>query len=550
VAIVLAVATRQVIVSLALGIFTASAMICAARGEYNPLRFVEYAVNHFLLGVLARVKPDGSGVDNEHLTILLYTILMGAMIGVVSASGGTRAVVARVTRRMRTRRGAQLGAGLGGLGVFFDDYASPMIVGPGLQPIFDRQRLSREKLAFLVNWTAAPDSSIFLSTWLAVQISWIHGGFDQLAGRMPAFLEGATAANTFWATIPYRTYTLLALAMVFLVALTGRDFGAMRRCESRRAAEEEAPAAEPQPGDAPDRWILGAAPIAVLVGLTVGLMVATGWSACRQGGMPLAFDSVGAAWRSLETLLGRADSHFALLYASLGAAVTAVGMTVVWRALSLARTMEAAVGGMSHMFAASIILVLAWGLSAASRELELGIAAEAFLRRQIEAGVFSVHWLPVAVFLTACVLSFSTGTSWGTMGILLPPVVTIAGGLLAGLPPDEGRVLFHASVGAAMAGAVFGNTCSPLADVTVLSSMFSGCELAAHVRTVLPYAVVTAAASIACSDGARWALRRWAPAMYPHWNAWYGLAAGVLLLLLVLLLAGRRPPARPAPAAE
>jgi Na+/H+ antiporter NhaC len=504
-------------------------------------------MDHYVLGVLGPMNEDGKGVDLGHITIIIYTLFIGAMIGVLQANGGTRSVVARVTRRVHTRRAGQLSAYIAGLLVFFDDYANAMIVGPGLRPIFDRLRISREKLAYIVNWTGAPDSSIFLGTWLAVQISYIDSGFKQLGGDVPAFLAQTSAANTFWATIPYRTYTVLALIMVLLVAMTGRDFGGMRKAEARAAGKPESDA-NPTSGIATqppmNHWLLGAVPALVLVLMTVLLMATSGWSQAKTEGIALSFDLGGEFRQSLVTLLGKANSHYALLYASLSAAVVAICMTVASRTLTLRKTMEGVVSGMTAMFAACIILVLAWGLSTASKALQLGPVAEEFLKGQIQQGHFSVEWLPPSVFLTACLISFSTGSSWGTMAILCPPAVSIAAGLLANMPSDQALVLFYASVGAAMAGAVFGNTCSPLADVTVLSAIFSECDLYAHVRTTLPYAIVVAIVSLLCTTGVDTALRHWYPTFHAqHWSVYYGLAAGVAMLLIFLFVFGRRPKA-------
>jgi Na+/H+ antiporter NhaC len=564
VAIILAILTRQAIIALAIGVLTAASMICVMQGTHDPLHFITFAMDRYVLGSLVPSSPGG-GADLEHITIILYTLFIGAMIGVSHANGGTRALVARVTRRVRTRRSGQLSTIAAGLLIFFDDYASAMIVGLGLRPIYDRLKISREKLAYLVNWTAAPDSSIFLGTWLAVQISYIDSGFKMLGDGVPAFLSGTNAANTFWATIPYRTYTLLALVMATLVALTGRDFGGMKKAE-RRAADTDGlqdaatlpvagtqsadpntatAATEPRPPDDPltRRWLLGAAPALLIVLMTVLLMAWTGWQRALGDGTSLAFDSGSTAWSSVATILAKADSHHALLYASLSAAVLAILMSVASRGLSLAKTMEGATAGMSAMFTATIILVLAWGLAAGGKDLQLGLVAREFLAEQIEIGRFSITWLPLSIFLTACLISFSTGTTWGTMAILCPPVVTIAANLLADLPRDQALSMFYYCVGSAMAGAVFGNTCSPLADVTVLSSIFTGCDLYAHVRTTLPYALTAAFVSVVATDGARYALQRWRPDFYAdYWCSYHGLALGALLLLLILIVIGRRQP--------
>ena len=196
------------------------------------------------------------------------------------------------------------------------------------------------------------------------------------------------------------------------------------------------------------------------------------------------------------------------------------------------------------------MLVLAWGLSQAGQDLELGRHAKNFLEHHVAAGNFSVMWLPLAIFLTACVVSFATGTSWGTMGILCPMVIPVAAGVYAHLPPDHAMPLFYAAVGAVLAGAVFGDHCSPISDTTVLSSIATECDLTEHVRTQAPYAVLVAAVAVFSADGLRYIVNRWLPALYEsywHWSWAYGLAVGTVLLFLFVMLFGRRPQARLAP---
>ncbi len=223
----------------------------------------------------------------------------------------------------------------------------------------------------------------------------------------------------------------------------------------------------------------------------------------------------------------------------------AIVTSVASRALPLAKTMNAVVFGMCRMFAACIILVLAWGLSRGGEELRLGEVATAFLQVQVDQGSFSVTFLPLAIFVTAGIVSFSTGTSFGTMGILCPAVIPIAAGILGDLPQDQALILFYAAVGAVLTGAVFGDHCSPISDTTVLSSIASECDLSRHVWTQLPYALVVAIVGMLSMDGLRYGLERWAsPAFYESYRtmSWaVGLAAGTLLLLLILLVFGRRP---------
>ena len=545
VAILIAIFTRQVLVALPLGILTASAMMLAMDHIYSPIRCATYAVDHYLLGVLAPLSDDGASVDYDHLKVLTFTLLIGAMVGVIEANGGTRAMVARVTRHMRTRNRGQLGAWLAGVVVFFDDYANAMIVGPSFRPVFDRLRLSREKLAYIVDSTAAPVASVFIGTWLVTEISYIDTGLDALGSNRPEFLASMDGSTAFWSSLPYRTYAWLALVMVFVIAWTGRDFGAMRKAEDQ-ASRETAPVGDPDaPTDHDGRgWWLAALPVAFLVLMTVGLLVQSGWQACGAEGRDIAFDSWDHIKTSVTEIMGAADSYTALLYASLSCAVFAVVMTLASRAQTLANTMDAVVSGMSRMFAACIVLMLAWGLSQGGEDLELGLVASDHLQHLQETGVFSVMFLPLATFITAAIVSFATGTSWGTMGILCPAVVAISARLFANMPEDQALTLFYATIGAVLTGAVFGDHCSPISDTTVLSSIASQCELGAHVWTQMPYALLVAFVGILCTDFLNYGLNRWAHGFFAQNEGlivYMGTAAGAVLLLLSVLIFGRRP---------
>ncbi len=550
VAILLAILTRQVLVALAAGILVAAAMMQGMAGQYNPIGWVTYGVDHYLFGVLAPMNDAGTAVDLGHLEILVFTLFIGAMVGTIEANGGTRAMVARVTRRVRTRSKGQLGCFFAGLVVFFDDYANAMIVGPSMRPIFDRLRLSREKLAYIVDSTAAPVASIFVGTWLAYEITQLDSGFDAMGDGRPAFLAGIDGTMAFWASIPYRTYALLALVMVFLVAITGRDFGSMRKAEAKALAarnqQDTTSATELTPTG--EGWWLGAVPVATLVFMVFGLLAWTGWQNCVEKNIALSWGGWSNITGSLGKIIGAANSYPALVYGSLTAAIVAIVVSVTWSPLKLSETMDATVSGMARMFTACIILVLAWGLSQGGKELNLGGAACALLEQEAEGAFFSVTLLPLAVFLTAGFISFATGTSYGTMAILCPVVIPISGTLLSPLPPDQALPLFYAAVGAVLTGAVFGDHCSPISDTTVLSSIASECDLSKHVWTQMPYAATVAIAGLLSTDGLGYVLRRWAPAFYENCRSlsWaYGLVLGSLLLLLILLIFGRRPKAPP-----
>ncbi len=413
-----------------------------------------------------------------------------------------------------------------GLVVFFDDYANSMIVGPTMQPICDRLRISRAKLAYIVDSTAAPVASIALvGTWVGAELQYIDEGLrDVAAAGTPAFLLGVDAWEAFVRSIPYRFYAILAIVTVLLIAASRRDFGPMRRAESA-ASQAAAPNAGAEPEEAPARgvWLLAALPILTLVAVTGAVLLWPGmlaWRAARAAGEDFPF----------ARLLENADSYDAILYGAFACLLVAVVLATASRRTTLRAAMDAAMDGMARVYPAIVVLVLAWALSQGGRDLHVGEVVSGWLRAQ----GFSLAWLPLGVFVSAAFVSFATGTSWGTMGILCPMVVRVAADLGAELPPDAALPLFFGSVGSVLAGAIFGDHCSPISDTTVLSSIASGCSLEEHVWTQMPYAILTAVVAMAVGDTLC--------SKFGH-SPWLGLAVGVLLLGGVIRLFGRRPDA-------
>ncbi len=546
VAIVLAIVTRQVLIALPLGILTGAVMVCALQGIRNPFEVVAFSLQHYLFGVLYPLNPanpDDLDQAYKHLQTLVFTLFIGGMIGLIEANGGTRAMVARVTHLMKTRRGGQVGSFGAGLLVFFDDYANCLIIGPAMRPVFDKLRISREKLAYIVDSTAAPVASLFIGTWLAAEINFLDTALATVREATPAFLAGMDGASAFWGSIPYRTYPILAIFMVFVIAVSGRDFGSMRKAEARAAGGgwEAAGRAEETAADT-RHWLLGLLPVLMLIVLTLGLLIKTGYAACRAEGLALDFGSWSGFKVAIRNVFGQADTYQALLYAGLSCLVIALVTTLASRALSLARSTEAITQGMCRIFGAQIILILAWGLSSATTDLQLGQVARDYLWDLERRQLFSAEFLPLAIFLTAAVVSFSTGTSWGTMGILCPTTVAVAAHLLGSLPAEQALPLFYASVGAVLGGAVFGDHCSPISDTTVLSAMASDCPLEAHVRTQLPYALVTAVVGLVCTSLLGYGLARWKPQLHAdYWNVYAGTLLAAVLLGCIVFLVGRRP---------
>ncbi len=535
VAILLAVATRQVIPSLLIAVLVGSYMLQGV-SAFQPLEDVQGSPG-IILGSRIAVEQFiiGTFQDGGRIKTILFTLLIGALVGLMGASGGTRAMVDRVSSMASSRRRGQSVGWLAGLVVFFDDYANTMIVGPTMLPICERLRISREKLAYIVDSTAAPVSSIALvGTWVGAEIGFIQSGLDLIADRAPQAISNVQAYEAFFYSIPYRFYAIFALMMVLLVALTGRDFGPMRRAERDAAlapaTELAGDPAEPHSGK-PWYAIL---PLGLLVVVSLGLLIWGGWANLDQA----AYDGATDVRQKLGMVLNGADTYNSILYGALISTVIAFVVSIAAKALQMGRAMEAVVEGMGRMFPALIILVLAWALSDLMKHLGLAIVAENFL----ETIEFDAAWLPVTVFLASAVVSFAIGTSWGTMGILCPVVVVVAARLVADIDdPDQALRFFYAAVGSVLAGSVFGDHCSPISDTTVLSSIASGCSLERHVWTQLWYALTAAAVGVACGDVL--CLRYGKP-------LWMGLLAGAVVLLVILLVIGRRPPTAPPPAPE
>ncbi len=544
VAILLAIFTRQVVPALVAGVIVGSFMMvpCLSSGEAfadanSVIAGVRLAAETYLLGEI--VDPDA---DFGHAKIIMFTLIIGFTVGVIARNGGTAGMVRLVAGKTESRRRGALTAWLAGLVVFFDDYANTMIVGPTMGPVFDRLKLSRAKLAYIVDSTAAPVASIaIIGTWVGAEISYIDDGLKQLAATgTPQFLDGVNGMSAFISSLAYRFYPILALVLVFFVCLTGRDFGPMKRSERKRMSETEPESAAPLAGSISShgtggavvgepaaRWWLGVVPILVLVGMTIAVLAVGGY----RGTAPE--ELAGEVWWSQgATIVGNADSYVAILYGAIISAFVAILLTLLARACPTKDAVDAGLQGMARMFPAIVILILAWALSQVSQDLKLGEVAKGYL----EASNFSVAYVPLAVFISSALISFATGTSWATMGILCPVTVTITAGMVGDLPADQALVIFYAAVGSVLAGSIFGDHCSPISDTTVLSSIASGCPHEEHVWTQIPYAFVTAIVAIAASEIVC--------DMYDQ--PWYlGLAAGTVVLFLIVLVFGRSAGPRP-----
>ena len=530
-AILLAFLTRSVIPSLLLGVL-AGGYLLVPRGH----AFVEMFPIVLRDIVWAEILSDPF-----HLYILGFVLGLSATVAVVTRMGGIDGMVQALLRFARSRRSVQAVAYFLGLGIFFDDYANTIIVGNSAGPLFDRMKVSRAKLAYIVDSTAAPVAGIaVLSTWVAYQIS-------TYAPQLPTIgLSEQEGYTLFLETIPYRFYCLFAIALVGFVILMQRDLQPMAELEERalrrrsRSSEEgpeegseelearvfRAPWAEP-------RWWNGVLPLfGVMVGFTALLIYSSGASAARaaiaEGNLHAreAAAAGGLAW--LREVLSFANSTWAIFYGSLAALASAALLALGQRLLKAGDLARTAVKGVASLFQdAVLILVLAWSIAQVCENLRTANYLVAVTQSLLEPAL-----LPTILFLTSCFVAFSTGSSWATMAIMQPNVVLLAHRLGEGTEFGSHGLLIL-SLGAVLEGAIFGDHCSPISDTTVLSSIASRCHHIDHVRTQAPYALL--AATVALLTG-------YLPVAFVGVHPFLGLGTGLLVLAGALRLFGRPAP--------
>ena len=420
-------------------------------------------------------------LDSDHVSVLLFTGMIGGMVGIISRNGGMHGIVNVVMEWANTVRRGQLSVWFLGLCIFFDDYTNTLVVGNTVRPVTDRLRISREKLAYLVDSTAAPVACVaVLTTWIGYELGLISKAIEDL----PGFEMQAT--GVFLNSIPYSFYPILAIFFVFLVGWTCKDFGPMRRAELRsRVTGQVAPVSSGEALEGPlDTELAEEIPRraynAILPILTLILSCFVSLYITGEG-------------ETLRERLGSADVYRALLWGSFLGASVAGALTLTQRILSLEALIKSWVKGVSVMVEPLTILVLAWALSDTTAALG---TADFLVATTGDKLILPL--IPAGTFLLAAVAAFATGSSWGVMAILLPLVipVTWSAMLAAGTPPAESMHLIFATVASVLCGAVWGDHCSPISDTTVLSSLASGCDHVEHVRTQMPYALLVGGVSI------------------------------------------------------
>ncbi|CAN5164528.1 Na+/H+ antiporter NhaC family protein [soil metagenome] len=442
----------------------------------NPIVTLPAAGREFLLANL---------FGQFNLAIFGFLFALVGMIHVTYRSGGIGGLVALSQGLVRGRRSTMGATALSGLIIFFDDYSNTVVVGQTMRGLADKWKVSREKLAYLVDSTTAPVACVaLLSTWIAFEV--------YLLGAAAARAGIETGGYTlFLQMLPYRFYCWGTLMFVALVAATGRDFGPMLKAErAARAPRPDGESGGSLPAVGPP--LFAALPLAtVLLGILGGIVL-VGRARLLAADQPFAWGDA-ASWRAAFGIAvydpARPDGPgvVAILFcAALAGGVVAVALPVLSGHLTLRGALGAYAGAFIALRVALFILLMAWSMKSICEALGTDWYLVSLL-----SGHLAPEWLPLAIFVVGAAMSFAMGTSFGTMGVLIPVMLPLAATLTAGHP--HAATLFLLSAAAVLDGAIFGDHCSPISDTTVLSSISSGCDHLAHVSTQLAYALVTMA---------------------------------------------------------
>lgn len=491
VAIILAFLTRNVIFSLFMGIFTGTFMVNITGSNV----FVAF----FNAFVDMSEKMVGSLADSWNAGIVLQVLTIGGMIAVITKMGGPRAIAQKLAKRAKTPASAQIYTWIMGFFIFFDDYANSLIVGPIMRPVTDKLKVSREKLAFIIDSTAAPIAGLALiSTWVGYELSLIKDAYAILGQ------PEVNAFAVFVETLPYRFYNILMLAFVFFSAYTLREFGPMHKAALR--AHETGHVSNPKskgvmnqensfmlPKDGVEYSIYNAIiPIFVLILVAIVGFYLNGLSSL-EGEVLKAVEAAPYSFYAIRECFGSADASVVIFEAALLASLVAIGMGLQQKIFNIHDAIETWVFGAKALVITAVILILAWSLSAVMKEVGTAHYLVTVLSHSTPQFI-----LPSIIFILGSIISFSTGTSYGTMGILMPLTIPLASavGINTGLEGTDLHSYIVLNIGAVLTGAIFGDHCSPISDTSILSSMAASCDHMDHISTQMYYAIFVGAVAV------------------------------------------------------
>lgn len=486
VAIILAFITKNVVISLFIGILSGSFLISLA-GHNVFGAFIQAFLDFVSRSLNSLADPWNAG-------IVLQVLAIGGVINLVAKMGGAKAIAEALAKKAKTVKSAQMTTWLLGLCVFFDDYANSLIVGPIMRPVSDKMKISRERLAFIIDATAAPVAGLaIISTWIGLEVSLIDEGFSLIGVEASGF-------GVFLQTIPYRFYNILILAFIVITTLTLKEFGPMRKAEiaarnrdkalnDEVAVEVSAQMDELEPKEGVKLSVWNAIiPIGALIISALVAFYYSGYSAI-MGGDPSAVQEIMInspfSFKGIMEAFAASDASIALFQSALFASIVAILMGVCKKIFTLSEAIDVWVDGMKGLIITGVILILAWSLGSVIKEL-----GTAYYLVEVLKGAIPAFLLPSLIFILGAVISFSTGTAYGTMSILMPLAIPLA----HSINPDMSFVVVCTS--AVLTGAIFGDHCSPISDTTILSSMGAGCNHIEHVKTQIWYSLFVAAVTI------------------------------------------------------
>ena len=485
VAILLAFITKNVVISLFIGVLSGGFILNLT--GFNVFGALTQAFLDFINRALNSLS------DPWNAGIVMQVLVIGGVINLVAKMGGAKAIAEALAKKAKTAKSAQLITWFLGICVFFDDYANSLIVGPIMRPVADKMKISRERLAFIIDATAAPIAGLaIISTWIGLEVSLISEGFQSIGVEASGF-------GVFLQTIPYRFYNILILAFIVITIITLREFGPMRKAEisARKLKdltnEEVAVTSshmdelEPKEGVKLSIWN-AIVPIGALIISAIVAFYYSGYSTIMAGddtAIQAIITNSPLSFKAILEVFAASDASIALLQSALFSTVVAIVMAVWKKIFTISEAIEVWIDGMKGLIITGVILILAWSLGSVIKEL----GAAEYLVEALN-GAIPAFLLPSLIFILGAIISFSTGSAYGTMSILMPLAIPLA----YKINPEMSFVIVSTS--AVLTGAIFGDHCSPISDTTILSSMGAGCSHIDHVKTQMWYALFVAAITI------------------------------------------------------
>ncbi|RQD68019.1 Na+/H+ antiporter NhaC family protein [Campylobacter hepaticus] len=497
VAITLAFITKDVILSLFAGVLSGTFLLSLSANIFQAQYLAFSNFYHTAIESFSKIISYvlNSTSDPVNAGIILQILCIGGLVALITKMGGAKALALKFAKRSKSALSAQINTWFLGLLIFFDDYANLLIVGPIMRPLADKFKISREKFAFIIDSTAAPVAGIaVISTWIGLEVSLIKTAYEHIG------INNISAFGIFVETLPYRFYNIFMLFFVIMTAIMGREFGSMYQAQIRaKTTGQIAPLSKSSTlntAELEDQFLApkenikirsldAIIPIFTLIILAIlgfyfnGISTLEGEELLQANKNPLSFETFRIAF-------GNADSSVVLFQAALFAAIVAIFIGVRRKIFNLKEAVETWIYGWKTMIFTIVLLLFAWSLSSIVKDLGTSLFITSLLADKLPQFI-----LPATIFAFASAISFAIGTSYGTMGILMPLAVPLAHEIakINGMDANTMHHYMVINISCVLTGAIFGNHCSPISDNVILSSMSAKCDHMEHVRTQIPYAL-------------------------------------------------------------